>query len=491
MVEMEPSLWPRADNRGSWQPTNPRSAEWFSGVGYFFGKDLNARLNVPIGLIHCNWGGTRIEPWLSPEAMAKFPQYAGTLAQMDMLRDPSRRDDVTGKAVDRWWDSFDSKGPNVGPDWKSPKLDDSAWKPIQVPASWGPDGLDQFDGVVYHRVTVNVPMDQAGKAATLSLGPIDDRDDAWVNGTLVGATHEDGKWNVPRSYAIPAGVLVAGKNTVAVRVLDTASLGGIGGAGSKPEMLSVAIAGGPSIPIAGTWKYLRGPSMSEIGGAPNVDLSPWGSPTYLYNGMIATLLPHTLRGAVWYQGESNRDLGPGYRPLLAYEPRIPAILIAAKGADSTLNPLISGKTVAFSNPASLVAFEGQGWLSQRGLEAGRNYQTLAVRRDDSVGSAILRGEAAAGILSMGEFRAHPEAVRDQLTVVATMTEVPSFIVATRKDLASAQVDAIRTALLAFSQGSEEGRQFFQRSGFRAISPIADKDLAGLDAFVDRTRKALE
>lgn len=185
----------------------------------------------------------------------------------------------------------------------------------------------------------------------------------------------------------------------------------------------------------------------------------------------------------------ERDLG--YRPLLAYEPRIPAILIAAKGADSTLNPLISGKTVAFSNPASLVAFEGQGWLSQRGLEAGRNYQTLAVRRDDSVGSAILRGEAAAGILSMGEFRAHPEAVRDQLTVVATMTEVPSFIVATRKDLASAQVDAIRTALLAFSQGSEEGRQFFQRSGFRAISPIADKDLAGLDAFVDRTRKALE
>lgn len=317
MVEQEPSLWPRADNRGSWKAANPRSVEPFSGVGYYFGRDLRAKLGVPVGLIHCNWGGTRIEPWLSPEAMAKFPQYAQTLAQMDMLRDPSRRDEVTGKAIDRWWGSFDDKGPKVGAGWSGPKFDDSAWKPIAVPASWGPDGLDQFDGVVYHRVSFDVPADQAGKAARLTLGPIDDRDDAWVNGTMVGATHEDGKWNIPRTYAIPAGVLVAGKNTLGVRVLDTASLGGIGGAGSKPEMLAVTIAGGPAIPLAGTWKYLRGPAMGEIGGAPNVDLSPWGSPTYLYHGMIATLLPHTLRGAVWYQGESNRDLGPGYRPLLA------------------------------------------------------------------------------------------------------------------------------------------------------------------------------
>lgn len=185
----------------------------------------------------------------------------------------------------------------------------------------------------------------------------------------------------------------------------------------------------------------------------------------------------------------ERDLG--YHPILAFEPRIPAILVAAKGTDAALPALLNGKAVVIANPASLVAFEGQDWLAQRGLEAGRNYQTLRVRGDDSVGSAILRGDAQAGILSMGEFRAHREAIREQLTVLATMAEVAGFIVCVSKELPTAQVEALRAGLLAFGQGTDEGRQFFQRTGFRAITPVSERTLAAMDPFVDRTRKALE
>lgn len=318
-VEQEPSLWPRSDNRASWTPTTPDTVKDFSAVGYSFGRELRAKLGVPVGLIHCNWGGTRIEPWLSQQAAAAFPHTRELASVMDALRDPNRRGELTGTAIERWWGSFDAKGPKLGSDWSAPAFDDSAWKAIPVPSSWNAamgDGLDQFNGVLYQRVTFDVPAADAGKPATLTLGPIDDRDDAWINGKLVGATRDDGKWNTPREYAVPAGSLVAGKNILAVRVLDTNGLGGIGGASSKPEMLAVRIESGATIPLAGSWKYFKGPTTAEIGSVPATDVQVWSAPSYLYNGMIATLVPHTLRGALWYQGESNRGDGPLYGSML-------------------------------------------------------------------------------------------------------------------------------------------------------------------------------
>jgi hypothetical protein len=317
-VEQEPSLWPRTDNRGSWSPTTPQTVARFSAVGYAFGREIHTNLGVPVGLIHCNWGGTRIEPWLSPAANAKFPHTRAAAAYADLLRDPNRRAEAAGSNLERWWGTFDAQS-GIDPAWASPGFDDAAWKSLPVPASWNAamgDGLAQFDGVVYHRVAFDVTAADAGKPATLTLGPIDDRDDARINGTLVGGTLDDGEWNTPRSYAVPAGVLVAGLNVLAVRVLDTAGLGGIGGTGSTPDMLVLTIQGGPRIPLAGTWKYAKGAPAARLGAPGSEGLNPATTPSYLYHGMISTLLPHTLRGALWYQGESNRGDGALYGDML-------------------------------------------------------------------------------------------------------------------------------------------------------------------------------
>lgn len=181
----------------------------------------------------------------------------------------------------------------------------------------------------------------------------------------------------------------------------------------------------------------------------------------------------------------------GYKPILAYDPKIPALLIAAKGANTNPAALLKGKNIAMANPASLVVFEGVNWLAKLGLESGRDFQMSVVRRDDSVGSAVVRGESAAGILSMGEFRSHPEALREQLMIVTTMAEVASFVVSVGKEMPADKVNQLRAALLTFSQNSEEGKQFFQRSGFRAISPVSERELTALDAYVEKTRKALD
>ncbi len=58
---------PRQDVEGTWVSCSPQTAGSFTAVGYFFARHLQKELNVPIGLVNSSWGGSRIEPWTSPE----------------------------------------------------------------------------------------------------------------------------------------------------------------------------------------------------------------------------------------------------------------------------------------------------------------------------------------------------------------------------------------------------------------------------------------
>ena len=68
---------PQDDAPGSWQICSPASVKGFSAVGYHFGQDLHAKLNVPIGLVGANWGGTRIEPWTPAVGNAQVESLKG------------------------------------------------------------------------------------------------------------------------------------------------------------------------------------------------------------------------------------------------------------------------------------------------------------------------------------------------------------------------------------------------------------------------------
>ncbi len=63
------------DNVGSsgWQECSPETVSNFTAVGYYFGRHLHKELDVPVGLIGSNWGGTRIEPWTPPEGFKQVP----------------------------------------------------------------------------------------------------------------------------------------------------------------------------------------------------------------------------------------------------------------------------------------------------------------------------------------------------------------------------------------------------------------------------------
>ena len=72
-IPHKPSGLLQQDVEADWHETTPQTIENFSAVAYYFGRKLYKNLNVPIGLISTNWGGTRIEPWTPPAGFASVP----------------------------------------------------------------------------------------------------------------------------------------------------------------------------------------------------------------------------------------------------------------------------------------------------------------------------------------------------------------------------------------------------------------------------------
>ncbi|MBN1457869.1 MAG: hypothetical protein JW912_08455 [Sedimentisphaerales bacterium] len=70
---------PLGDVCGNWVLCTPGSAAYFSAVGYFFGKNLLQFINKPIGLINASWGGTPVEAWMTPDALAPFTEFENSL----------------------------------------------------------------------------------------------------------------------------------------------------------------------------------------------------------------------------------------------------------------------------------------------------------------------------------------------------------------------------------------------------------------------------
>ncbi len=289
---------------GAWAVCTPETVKqggWngFSAVGYFFGRDLQQKINVPIGLIETNWGGTPAEAWTSTAALrAKVPAFRPALDAQQMLATPGGFE-----AIKAAWYARNDKGSALGAQsWAAPALDAPNWPTMTLPQAWegaGIPALANFDGVVWYRKEVTLTAEQAKAPLTLHLGPIDDRDTTYVNGAVVGTTDDH---LVDRVYTVPAAALRAGRNVLAIRALDT---GGIGGVNGTPEQMFLEM-GTDKIPLAGDWAYKIGGALPAGDPVPTLG-GDQNQPTVLYNGMVAPLVSYGIKGAIWYQGESNAN----------------------------------------------------------------------------------------------------------------------------------------------------------------------------------------
>ncbi len=178
-----------------------------------------------------------------------------------------------------------------------------------------------------------------------------------------------------------------------------------------------------------------------------------------------------------------------WHPLAIYDPKIPAILVAlADNANASVTQL-RGKSLALANPQSLVALAGLEWLGVQGLRHGADFKTVTAANDDSLGAVLRTGEAPLAIMSLGEFRAKPEAMRNTLRVVTEIAKLPGFLVMANPGLPAAELKRLKTLILAFPQ-TDEGKKFFALSGFANIREVTEPELKTLDAFNDSTRQGL-
>lgn len=295
---------PKTDvSGGEWQVCNSKNAGNFSAVAYFFARELNKELNIPIGLLNTTWGGTQVESWTSREAFENSDEFKTMISGMKdvNLEELEKIKAAAVKARIEKLQGVAGFTPAEALAWKEKDMNDAAWRTMEVPGVWEQQEPADFDGWLWVRKTIELGADDAGKEAVLELAMIDDNDETYVNGQSVGAT---AGYNLKRKYTIPAGVLKEGKNVIAVRIHDTGGGGGIWGEANDVKIT----AGTKVISLAGKWLYRI--EASEEGA---FSVGPNSYPTILYNAMVSPLAPYAIKGAIWYQGEANAGRAYQYR----------------------------------------------------------------------------------------------------------------------------------------------------------------------------------
>jgi alpha-L-fucosidase 2 len=134
--------------------------------------------------------------------------------------------------------------------------DDSKWKTMAVPSydGWEAIGFEGLDGAVWLRASFELPASWNGKDVQLDVNRIRDYDLTYVNGKLIG-TQQNAE---PRKYVIPKEILHAGKNSIAVQILNYTDKGGIAGYKDTAKQIGVYPVGeeAAKISLNGQWKYV-------------------------------------------------------------------------------------------------------------------------------------------------------------------------------------------------------------------------------------------
>jgi sialate O-acetylesterase len=291
--------------QGEWKTATPENLANFSAVGFFFAQKIHRDMQVPIGLITIPVGGSPAEAWVSETTLKNYPAY---LEKLKPFKDDNYVTALIAKekaSSDKWYSDLAAADIGIKNNWSQTKLATDDWKTLRVPGFLQKQSIDLINGAFWVRKTFSLTEAQAKKAATLWMGVIVDADQVFVNGTQVGQTYYQ---YPPRIYALPAGVLTAGENSISIRV--TSYTGNPGFVKQKRYTLDL---GDEEISLAGEWRY----KISARAGAMEPTTTLHYLPSALYNAKLAPLFHTGIKGALWYQGESNVGRAEEYKSIMA------------------------------------------------------------------------------------------------------------------------------------------------------------------------------
>ena len=328
------SFYPQEDFEGFWYPVDKSTVSQMSAVAYFFAHKLNAETGIPIGIINVNSVNSNCESWVSKDFLKKLPEFRQRLSKYDVvvpLKESFQSWVKMHPKISFVRNEVDSFNTSKFQDVDCSKLffDDSKWGIMRIPSYIDQESsLASFDGVIWFRRWIDIPKEWSGKKLVLALGPIDDLDEAFVNGVKVGSTLQLGKWKEDRIYSVDGSLVKPGEMLIAIRLIDTGFNGGIYGRASE---MKIYPEGEPenAIYLAGNWKYLPTGEIIDNDvylydakkldyfSRPQIDISVDNKTiSAVYNAMISPLSPFKIAGVIWYQGESNVGRANEYLNLL-------------------------------------------------------------------------------------------------------------------------------------------------------------------------------
>ncbi|HEX4086017.1 MAG TPA: sialate O-acetylesterase [Chthoniobacteraceae bacterium] len=307
---------------GEWKPTSPRNVGDFTAMGYYFARYLRADLGVPIGILHISYGGAASEAWTSREGLAAL----GLGGKVDeMVKEWQDADELGEKFLTgdlAAWEAKYGRGDTVNKGaaagWADPAFADSDWTVLPELGDWKSLNLPN-GGIIWARREIDLPAGAAGKDIQIALGNL--MNTGMNYGNVTGIVYFNGKvagvighklqhlfsGSDGALVTVPGTLVKAGKNMLAVRIVDQRETGPLFG-GKKfklepridpkdwatpwkakmesafPPMPPAALASRPQPPVA----------------VPTVQV-----PTVLYNGMLSPVIPYGIKGVLWDQGTSD------------------------------------------------------------------------------------------------------------------------------------------------------------------------------------------
>jgi sialate O-acetylesterase len=320
-VPQRPSGTPQSEIAGAaWRACSPETVGNFSAVAYYFARKLQSRLNLPIGLIHTSWGGTTAEAWTAWDALLENPatRKIVEIFERDLPHMAERREN--------WQQDFnaleektsDKGNAKYSEGWAGLDEPSGDWADMELPGVWQSRGYN-FSGILWFRKTIVIPEGWAGRELQLAIGATDKSDTTYFNNEQVGSItmmERADSWSHLRTYTVPGKLVKAGRNVITVRVHSDKYAGGMTGPAEFMQLTCPDCAEDAGIPLSGTWRYAveANYGLLQLPQEP-VSAEHFKAPSALFNGMIFPLLPFAIRGAIWYQGESNADRGAQYRDL--------------------------------------------------------------------------------------------------------------------------------------------------------------------------------
>ena len=340
--------------------------ESFSATGYFFARELYNEINVPIGIIASSWGGTRVEAWTSRKKLSEmtsvklplisqkqlsikdrdelqqyYKNYNDSVAKLNNKLFGFKTFDLPKLTEEPWLKNLGDKiNPRIEDKWKKLILndkeysrfdyDDSKWKKwvknYEDPGYPGLSGRFEniFDsknefltnGTFWFRTEIDLKDISTDYELILEEGA-DDTDQTFFNGKLIGNTFSYSK---ERKYLINKSLLKKGKNVLAIRLTDTGGPGGFNGRillqnnknqfeismeNFKYKHQAFIINGKLVIHNLSEKDLIEKSDYLKENIVRGFAVDTPEEYSILYDRILSNIIPYTVKGVIWYQGEAN------------------------------------------------------------------------------------------------------------------------------------------------------------------------------------------